>query len=75
MPRNIDPGIAHHKARVAALTMRDASPERIEQARADLKAAGLRERIKRDVATWPPLSAETKAELAVLLLAGDGDAT
>ncbi len=29
--------------------------------------------IKRDVATWPPLSPETRAELAVLL-AGDGDA-
>ena len=54
--------------------MRGASPERITEARTDLKAAGLRERIKRDVATWPPLSGAVRAELAVILLTGDGDA-
>jgi hypothetical protein len=35
-----------------------APPEAIEAARADL------------VAAWPPLSAETRAELAVIILSG-----
>lgn len=68
--RRVDPEVAHQKARVAALTMRGADPERIEQARAELKRAGLTERIKRDVASWPPLSADVRAELAILLLSG-----
>jgi hypothetical protein len=76
VPRRINPEVAHQKARVAGLTKVGADPERITEARAALKAAGLEARIKRDVASWPPLSAEERADLAVLLLhpGGDGDA-
>jgi predicted O-methyltransferase YrrM len=77
VPRHVNPEVAHQKARVAGLTKVGADPERINEARAALKAAGLEARIKRDVASWPPLSAEDRADLAVLLLhpGGDGDAT
>jgi len=63
------------RGRVGGLIRRNAPPEKIDAARADLKAASLRDRVKRDVSTWPPLSAETRAELAILLLnPGNGDA-
>ena len=48
--------------------------EAIAAARAALKAAGLEAKIRDAVATWPPLSAEVKAELAVIILSGGGDA-
>jgi hypothetical protein len=50
--------------------MRGADPARIEQARQALKAAGLAEKIRTAVATWPPLPSDVRAELAVLLLSG-----
>ncbi len=56
------------RGRVGGLIARGAAPEKIEAARVGLKAANLREQIREAVATWPPLSAETRAELAVLLL-------
>jgi hypothetical protein len=68
--RRVNPEVAHQKARVAGLSKVGADPERITEARAALKAAGLQARIKRDVDSWPPLSAETRAELAVIILSG-----
>jgi hypothetical protein len=51
-----------------------APPEAIEAARADLAEANAVAAAQRIVATWPALSAETKAELAVIILSGGGDA-
>ncbi len=48
--------------------------EAIEAARAGLKGAKLLQQIREAVSTWPPLSAEDKAELAALLLTPDGGA-
>ncbi len=42
------------------------------EARGDLAAAIARARAREIVATWPPLTAEVKAELAVIMLTGDG---
>jgi hypothetical protein len=47
-----------------------APPEAIEAARADLAAANAVAAARRIVAAWPPLSAETRAELAVIILSG-----
>ena len=68
MPRRVDPEVAHHKARVAALTMRAADPARIDEARRALKAAGLSARIARDIDSWPPLTVSQRNELAIQLL-------
>ena len=65
--RHFDPVIARAKARVAGLTSVGADPDRIAQARAELKAAGLEARIRRDVASWPPLSGAQRDQLALLL--------
>jgi hypothetical protein len=62
----------HARAVVGGLTRRNAPPEKIEQARAALKAAGLESRIREAVSTWPPLTAEVRADLAVLLLSPAG---
>jgi hypothetical protein len=43
----------------------------VTDARAEMKAAGLRDRIRRDVESWPPLTDAQRAELA-LILAPDG---
>ena len=72
MPRRVNPEVAHCKARVAGLVKVGADPERITEARAALKAAGLQDRIRRDVGSWPPLSATVRAELAILLLSPAG---
>jgi hypothetical protein len=61
-------------ARVAAIERHNGGDDpRVAGLRAELKAAALRDQIRRDVASWPPLTAAVRAELA-LLLAGDGDA-
>jgi hypothetical protein len=73
VPRNVNPEVARQKARVAGLTRVGAGPERITEARRALKAAGLQARIAADVASWPPLSADVRAELAILLLTAPGD--
>jgi hypothetical protein len=62
----------HERARLAnAARWHPDDHEAITAARADLKAAGLQARIREAVATWPPLTPETRAELA-LLLSPDG---
>ena len=60
--------------RLGGLARQDAPAEKIADARRELAKATLRERIREAVAAWPPLSAEDRADLAVLLLrSGDGD--
>jgi hypothetical protein len=63
----------HERARLAnAIRHHPGDHEAITEARAALKAAGLEARIRRDVGSWPPLSAAVKAELAILLLSPSG---
>jgi hypothetical protein len=54
------------------LTRHGASPGLIQEARAELKAANLEARIHAAVDTWPPLTAEQRADLAILLAPADG---
>ena len=69
------PAIATSKARLAGLIAhRDPADPAIAAARAELKAANLEARIKRDIAAWPPLTETARAELALLLHPGGGDA-
>lgn len=77
MARNVNPEVAARRARVAGLVKVNADPERIEAARAELSEANAEAAVQKIVAEWPPLSAETRAKLACILLApaGDGDAT
>ena len=58
----------HHRAKVAALS-RDRSPDDpdLVDARRDLRAARLEDYIRRTVEAAPPLSAEQRDRLAVLL--------
>jgi len=74
--RNVPPRVGRAKAVVAVRTRDHAPPEAIEAARAELAAANAHAAIRKIVDGWPPLSAETKAELAVIILsAGDHAAT
>jgi hypothetical protein len=72
VPRNVHPEVSRAKALVAVRTRDHAPPEAIEAARAQLAEANARARVLRVVAAWPPLSAETRAELAILLLSPAG---
>jgi hypothetical protein len=58
--RNVDPDVAHARARLAALCFRSTDAAAIEEARAALKAANQR-------------AAAMKAVAAVLALTGGGD--
>src|SRR6266516_2407034 len=63
--------VASSKAKLAGLIAhRDPADPDIVAARAQLAEANARARAREIVATWPPLSAETKAELAVIILGG-----
>jgi hypothetical protein len=64
------------KARLAGLVAhRDPRDPAITAARAALKAANIGASIRAAVSTWPPLTPEDKAELALLLSPdGAGDA-
>jgi hypothetical protein len=61
-----------HLASAIAATEKSGGPQdpRLPALRRDLEAAKLKEHIREAVAFWPPLSAETKAELAVIILSG-----
>ena len=72
--RNVDPQVAHHRATVATRVKAGADPDLIDAARADLKAANLEAGIRAAVSTWPPLTDQARAELALLLTGTDGDA-
>lgn len=65
-------------ATVAALERHSPGDPRIGPLRAELGAAQLEEHIRAVVDTFPPLTADQRNRLAVILLgspAGDGDAT
>jgi hypothetical protein len=75
--RSADPPVnLHHSAagRVSVLT-RHHGPDHpvVAEARAELREARLREAIEREAESDPPLSAEQRARLAVLLLRSSGD--
>src|ERR1700738_5648215 len=57
------------RAKVAGLTVRGAAPERIEEARRDMRYAIAADDICRIADGAPPLTAGQRAALAVLLLA------
>ena len=60
------------RARVAGLARRNAAPERIEEAQRQLAETKLARHICQVVDGWPPLSAETRERLALLLHPGAG---
>jgi hypothetical protein len=61
-------GLAHDRARVAALTRhREPDDPDLDEARRDLAAERLTEAVRRAVATAPPLSAEQIEKLRGLL--------
>lgn len=63
--------VASRKAKLAGLVAhRDPGDPAIEAARARLREANAQARVRDVVAAWPPLSAETRAELAVIILSG-----
>lgn len=64
-----------HRARLAALSRyRNPDDPEVIDARRQLRAAGLADRIREDVAKWPPLTAEQCDRLAALLRPAAGDA-
>ena len=68
--------VASSKAKLAGLVAhRDPADPDIEAARAQLAEANAEATVRKIVDGWPPLSAETKAELAVIILSGGGRAT
>lgn len=71
VPRTIDSRVGSARARVAVYTRDHRPAEQIAAARAELAEANA----EADVASWPPLSAETRARLASLILTGGSDAT
>jgi len=70
IPRNLPRRVGRAKALVAVRTRDHAPPEVIEAARAELAAANAHAAIRKIVDGWPPLSTETKAELAIIILSG-----
>jgi hypothetical protein len=71
VPRNVPRRVGSAKARVAVYTRDHRPPEQIKAARDELAEANA----EADVASWPPLSAETRARLACLILSGGDHAT
>jgi hypothetical protein len=59
----------HRRARAAALSRHD--PERAEEDRRVLKAAAMERYIKQMVDRWPPLTADQRGRLALLLKGGE----
>lgn len=66
---SVAPDVAHHRARHAALT-RSCEPNdpRLLDARRDLAAASLADRIRATVDAAPPLTPEQRERLAALLV-------
>lgn len=65
----------HHRSRIAALSRsRDPDDPELLNARRDLRDARLADRIRADVAAWPPLTDAQRCRLAALLRpVGGGD--
>jgi len=75
MPAASKYGASPAKSRLAGLIAhRDPGDPAITEARAKLAEANARARVRAAVAAWPSLSAEVRAELAVIILSGGGDA-
>jgi hypothetical protein len=75
MPAASKYGASPAKSRLAGLVAhRDPDDPAITEARIDLKADNFRSYAREAVSTWPPLPAEVRAELAVIILCGGGDA-
>jgi hypothetical protein len=72
--RNVPQRVATARSAVAVLARKGAEPAQIEAARAELRVANATAAVERIVSTAPPLSAEQRARLAVLLLAPTGGA-
>jgi hypothetical protein len=67
--------VASSKASLAGLIAhRPPDDPAIQAARAKLAEANARAKVRAAVAAWPPLSDAVKAELAVIILSGGGDA-
>jgi hypothetical protein len=58
------------RARLAALVRHGADPEHIVQARTELRALGLKEKIHEAVSTWPPFSDAELKDIAAELFPG-----
>jgi hypothetical protein len=58
--------------RIADLPTAEARREATEPARRESRFRYARTRVRQIVAAWPPLTPEQKAELAVILLTGEG---
>jgi hypothetical protein len=65
--------VTHHRARVANASLRG-DPAAVEAAQQDLKAAKAERYIREVVDSAPPLSAEQRDRLALLLSGGGLDA-
>lgn len=61
-----------HRARLAGAT-RHGNAELAAQARADLRFARLADHIRREVESWPPLTAEQLTKLGALLQPSTSD--
>lgn len=78
MHRNINPDVAGARARLAGLVSKNADPDRIETARADLATEKIADWIERQLAGAPPLSGDQMARIRAALpspAGGDSDAT
>ncbi len=74
IPRNVPRRVARARGAVGGLAKTNAPHEAIEAARVALAEANAEAAVRKIVDGWPPLSAETKAELACIILSG-GDHT
>ena len=72
--RNVPKQVARARSSLGRKIQLDAAPEVIEAARADLAAANAKAVVRRVADQFPPLPAETRAELAVIMLGGKSDA-
>jgi hypothetical protein len=59
--------LASERGKLGGLIRRNAAPDRVEAARNELRSAIIDDHIRRLVDAAPPLSAEQRAKLAVLL--------
>jgi hypothetical protein len=76
MPGERPVSVASSKAKLAGLVAhRDPADPDIKAARAGLAAANAEAAVRRVADTFPPLTADQRARLAVILLGGKSDAT
>lgn len=71
--RSVPAPVARARSVLGGRAKAGAPPEAIDAARAELAAANAHATVRKIVDGWPPLSAETRAELAIILLSPDGD--